>query len=171
MAAAAAASKGGEHLLGICSSYQAVMPAPAQLVCHCLSSSSSSSQEGFPRPSSSCSWGQGRKAHRRPRGQSRFKTQPVTFDEIQEVVEEEGVSPMEEEKARRSFLQSLECLRRSTQNLSLHASDSEKKNKKNKGKKQTFPGGSSSSSGSASTGSSRHLRNSLDSSDSDSSAL
>ncbi|XP_010210005.1 PREDICTED: uncharacterized protein C11orf96 homolog, partial [Tinamus guttatus] len=48
-----------------------------------------------------------------------FKTQPVTFDEIQEVEEEEGASPSEEEKARRSFLQSLECLRRSTQNLAL----------------------------------------------------
>uniref|UniRef100_A0A8C6ZGB5 Uncharacterized protein n=1 Tax=Nothoprocta perdicaria TaxID=30464 RepID=A0A8C6ZGB5_NOTPE len=46
-------------------------------------------------------------------------TQPVTFDEIQEVEEEEGASPSEEEKARRSFLQSLECLRRSTQNLAL----------------------------------------------------
>ncbi|CAL8263207.1 unnamed protein product [Merluccius merluccius] len=52
---------------------------------------------------------------RRPR-EARFKTQPVTFAEIAEV-EEEGSSPMEEERARRSFLQSLENLRRSTQAL------------------------------------------------------
>lgn len=43
---------------------------------------------------------------------ARFKTQPVTFAEITEV-EEEGSSPLEEERARRSFLQSLENQRRS----------------------------------------------------------
>ncbi|XP_057693247.1 uncharacterized protein C11orf96 homolog [Corythoichthys intestinalis] len=53
---------------------------------------------------------------RRPR-EARFKTQPVTFAEIAEVVDEEGSSPLEEERARRSFLQSLENLRRSTQTL------------------------------------------------------
>ncbi|XP_029108095.1 uncharacterized protein C11orf96 homolog [Scleropages formosus] len=57
----------------------------------------------------------GRSRPRRPR-EARFKTQPVTFAEIAEV-EEEGVSPLEEERARRSFLQSLENLRRSTQAL------------------------------------------------------
>ncbi|XP_061576700.1 uncharacterized protein C11orf96 homolog [Cololabis saira] len=59
----------------------------------------------------------GRSRSRRPR-QARFKTQPVTFAEIAEV-EEEGSSPLEEERARRSFLQSLENLRRSTQTLHL----------------------------------------------------
>lgn len=54
----------------------------------------------------------GRRRSRRPR-ETRFKTQPVTFAEIAEV-EEEGSSPLEEERARRSFLQSLENLRRST---------------------------------------------------------
>lgn len=58
----------------------------------------------------------GRSRPRRPR-EARFKTQPVTFAEIAEVVEEEGASPLEEERARRSFLQSLESLRRSTQTL------------------------------------------------------
>ncbi|KAG9280916.1 hypothetical protein AMEX_G3676 [Astyanax mexicanus] len=57
----------------------------------------------------------GRSRPRRPR-EARFKTQPVTFAEIAEV-EEEGASPLEEERARRSFLQSLESLRRSTQTL------------------------------------------------------
>ncbi|XP_028815063.1 uncharacterized protein C11orf96 homolog [Denticeps clupeoides] len=57
----------------------------------------------------------GRSRPRRPR-EARFKTQPVTFAEIAEV-EEEGASPLEEERARRSFLQSLENLRRSTQAL------------------------------------------------------
>ncbi|XP_014818087.1 PREDICTED: uncharacterized protein C11orf96 homolog [Calidris pugnax] len=96
------AAKPGE-LLGVCSSYQAVMP---HFVCV---------TQDFSPPARPVKTPKGKL--RRPR-QSRFKTQPVTFDEIQEV-EEEGVSPMEEEKAKKSFLQSLECLRRSTQNLSL----------------------------------------------------
>ncbi|CAG01044.1 unnamed protein product [Tetraodon nigroviridis] len=57
----------------------------------------------------------GRGRARRSRD-ARFKTQPVTFAEIAEV-EEEGSSPVEEERARRSYLQSLENLRRSTQIL------------------------------------------------------
>uniref|UniRef100_A0A3B4A2J6 Uncharacterized protein n=1 Tax=Periophthalmus magnuspinnatus TaxID=409849 RepID=A0A3B4A2J6_9GOBI len=57
----------------------------------------------------------GKSRARRPR-EARFKTQPVTFAEIAEV-EEEGANAMDEERAKRSFLQSLENLRRSTQNL------------------------------------------------------
>ncbi|XP_075422791.1 uncharacterized protein C11orf96-like [Ascaphus truei] len=51
---------------------------------------------------------------------SRLRNQPLSFQEIQEVVEEEGVSPTEEEKARKSFLQSLESLRRSSHHMHLH---------------------------------------------------
>lgn len=54
------------------------------------------------------------RSHPRRSRDARFKTQPVTFAEIAEV-EEEGSSPLEEARAQRSFLQSLENLRRSTQ--------------------------------------------------------
>lgn len=76
----------------------------------------SSAMEEFPQqlPVPKCP-ARGRRRPRRAR-EARFKTQPVTFAEIAEV-EEEGASPMEEERARRSFLQSLENLRRSTQTL------------------------------------------------------
>ncbi|XP_030621987.1 uncharacterized protein C11orf96 homolog [Chanos chanos] len=75
-----------------------------------------SAMEEFPQqlPVPKCP-ARGRSRPRRPR-EARFKTQPVTFAEIAEV-EEEGASPLEEERARRSFLQSLESLRRSTQTL------------------------------------------------------
>ncbi|XP_070586982.1 uncharacterized protein C11orf96 homolog [Erythrolamprus reginae] len=128
MAAAATATTKPAELMVICSSYQAVMP-------HFLCMA-----EEFPQPIRPAKLAKGKL--RRPR-QSRFKTQPVTFDEIQEM--EEGVSPIEEEKAKKSFLQSLECLRRSTQNLSLQKEKKEKK-----------------------LSSCSRLRNSLDSSDSDS---
>ncbi|XP_064168953.1 uncharacterized protein C11orf96 homolog [Anguilla rostrata] len=76
----------------------------------------SAAMEEFPQqlPVPKCH-ARGRSRPRRAR-EARFKTQPVTFAEIAEV-EEEGASPMEEERARRSFLQSLENLRRSTQTL------------------------------------------------------
>ncbi|XP_035250954.1 uncharacterized protein C11orf96 homolog [Anguilla anguilla] len=76
----------------------------------------SAAMEEFPQqlPVPKCP-ARGRSRPRRAR-EARFKTQPVTFAEIAEV-EEEGASPMEEERARRSFLQSLENLRRSTQTL------------------------------------------------------
>ncbi|CAH2325750.1 Hypothetical predicted protein [Pelobates cultripes] len=50
--------------------------------------------------------------------QNRMRIQPLSFKEIQEVAEE-GLSPNEEEKARRSFLQSLEALRRGSHHLYL----------------------------------------------------
>ncbi|XP_030055334.1 uncharacterized protein C11orf96 homolog [Microcaecilia unicolor] len=70
--------------------------------------------EEFPRPIQAKA---PRGKLRRP-SESWLQPHSVTFDEIQEV-EEEGVSPTEEEKAKKSFLQSLEGLRRSTQNLHL----------------------------------------------------
>ncbi|XP_062823984.1 uncharacterized protein C11orf96 homolog [Anolis carolinensis] len=116
--------------------FQTVMPAFA-----------CAAEEAFPSPPARPSRLPRGKKPRRAR-QSRFKTQPVTFDEIQEV-EEEGASPAEEEKARRSFLQSLECLRRSAQNLSLLHKDKALRH-------------------AAATAAGTRLRNSLDSSDSDS---
>ncbi|XP_038664209.1 uncharacterized protein C11orf96 homolog [Scyliorhinus canicula] len=102
-----AVSKQGE-VVGICTSYQAVMPSYAGIV------------EEFPQ-SLRRQLQKSKLKQRRPR-EARFKTQPVTFDEIQEV-EEEGVSALEEEKAKKSFLQSLECLRRSAQNSRVHKSN------------------------------------------------
>ncbi|CAL9696730.1 unnamed protein product [Knipowitschia caucasica] len=66
----------------------------------------------------------GKSRSRRPRA-ARFKTQPVTFAEIAEV-EEEGASAVDEERARRSFLQSMENLRKSTQSLYLCPADRHK---------------------------------------------
>ncbi|XP_029439020.1 uncharacterized protein C11orf96 homolog [Rhinatrema bivittatum] len=95
------ASKQAE-VLGTCCSFQEVMP-------QCIYIS-----QDFPHPIPA----KAPRAMLRRCRQSRFKTQPVTFDEIQEM-EEEGLCPTEEEKAKKSFLQSLEGLRRSTQNLCL----------------------------------------------------
>ncbi|XP_075692893.1 uncharacterized protein C11orf96 homolog [Rhinoderma darwinii] len=66
-------------------------------------------EEEFPLPSKT------RGAFRK----HRLRFQILSFEEIHEV-EEEGVSPTEEEKARRSFLQSLESLRRSSNHTHLH---------------------------------------------------
>ncbi|XP_075139465.1 uncharacterized protein C11orf96 homolog [Leptodactylus fuscus] len=74
----------------------------AMLYCACL-------EEEFPLPSRAQG---GLRKYR----QSRLKSQILSFEEIQEV-EEEGVSPTEEENARRTFLQSLESLRRSSNHL------------------------------------------------------
>ncbi|KAE8606279.1 hypothetical protein XENTR_v10010656 [Xenopus tropicalis] len=65
----------------------------------------------FSQPSSS------RGPLRRPR-HSRLLTQPLSFEEIREV-EEEGVSPSEEEKAKKSFQRSLESLRRNSYHMYL----------------------------------------------------
>ncbi|XP_030058293.1 uncharacterized protein C11orf96 homolog [Microcaecilia unicolor] len=88
------------EVLGTCCSYQ-------ELPTHCIYIT-----EEFPRPIQAKA---PRGKLRRP-SESWLQSHSVTFDEIQEV-EEEGVSPTEEEKAKKSFLQSLEDLRRSTQNL------------------------------------------------------
>ncbi|KAM5127509.1 uncharacterized protein C11orf96 homolog [Mantella aurantiaca] len=69
-------------------------------------------EEEFPLPSPS-------KGALRRRRESRLRSQLLSFEEIREV-EEEGVSPSDEEKARRSFLQSLESLRRSSNHTHLH---------------------------------------------------
>ncbi|XP_064846155.1 uncharacterized protein C11orf96 homolog [Oncorhynchus masou masou] len=82
------------------------------LPAHLLSSTMEEFPQQLPVPKGPA---RGKSRPRRPR-EARFKTQPVTFAEIAEV-EEEGASPLEEERARRSFLQSLENLRRSTQAL------------------------------------------------------
>ncbi|XP_063052306.1 uncharacterized protein C11orf96 homolog [Engraulis encrasicolus] len=89
-----------------------VMVGFPMLPAHLLSSAMEEFPQQLPVPKGPA---RGRSRPRRPR-EARFKTQPVTFAEIAEV-EEEGASPLEEERARRSFLQSLENLRRSTQNL------------------------------------------------------
>ncbi|XP_036391318.1 uncharacterized protein C11orf96 homolog [Megalops cyprinoides] len=84
----------------------------AHLPAHLLASAMEEFPQQLPVPKCPA---RGRSRPRRAR-EARFKTQPVTFAEIAEV-EEEGTSPLEEERARRSFLQSLENLRRSTQAL------------------------------------------------------
>ncbi|XP_030055332.1 uncharacterized protein C11orf96 homolog [Microcaecilia unicolor] len=90
------------EVLGTCCNYQ-------ELPTHCVYIT-----EEFPQPIQAKT---PRGKLRRPR-HCRLQTQPITFDEIQEV-EEEGISPTEEEKAKKSFLQSLEGLRRSTQTMHL----------------------------------------------------
>lgn len=93
---------------------QMVMEAPGLhvLPAHLMASAMEEFPQQLPVPKGPA---RGKSRSRRSR-EARFKTQPVTFAEIAEV-EEEGSSPLEEERARRSFLQSLENLRRSTQTL------------------------------------------------------
>lgn len=105
--------------LGSCSTTMAAvrqMPAETSgfhvLSPHLMAAATEEFPQQLPVPKSPA---KGKSRSRRPR-EARFKTQPVTFAEIAEV-EEEGSSPLEEERARRSFLQSLENLRRSTQAL------------------------------------------------------
>ncbi|XP_030058294.1 uncharacterized protein C11orf96 homolog [Microcaecilia unicolor] len=89
-------------VLGTCCSYQ-------ELPTHCVYIT-----EEFPQPiQAKAPTGKLRRS-----SESWLQSHSVTFDEIQEV-EDEGVSPTEEEKAKKAFLQSLEDLRRSTQNLHL----------------------------------------------------
>ncbi|XP_029439022.1 uncharacterized protein C11orf96 homolog [Rhinatrema bivittatum] len=95
------ASKQAE-VLGTCCSFQEVMP-------QCIYIS-----QDFPQPIPA----KAPRATLRRCRQSWSQAHSGTFDEIQEL-EEEGISPAEEEKAKKSFLQSLEGLRRSTQNLCL----------------------------------------------------
>ncbi|KAJ1182494.1 hypothetical protein NDU88_007683 [Pleurodeles waltl] len=89
------------EMLSMCSSYQEVMPRCTHLT------------QELPRPTQA----EAPRSRQRPR-LCRFQTLPVTCGEIQEA-EEEGTSDVDEERARRSFLQLLESLRRSTQSLHL----------------------------------------------------
>ncbi|XP_078540809.1 uncharacterized protein C11orf96-like [Lissotriton helveticus] len=95
-------SQNQAEMLSMWSSYQEVMPRCTHLA------------QELARPTQAEA---PRSRQRRPR-LVRLRTLPVTCGEILEA-EEEGASAMDEERARRSFLQSLESLRRSTQSLHL----------------------------------------------------